>query len=547
MLTVSHLTKSYDFQSIFENISFSLNPGERVGLVGPNGCGKTTLLRILAGIETPDAGTVSRDPDLRLGYLPQGFAPDPGATVGEIIGARAGDAAVLEAELAATAEALARQPDDPGLQVTYDDLLRRIQAAETGRVATILAGLGLAAVDPALPARLLSGGQQTRLSLALVLLDDPQLLLLDEPTNHLDIAMLEWLEDWLNACPCAALIVSHDRTFLDHTVTRILEMDMQQHSLRQYAGNYSDYVEQRQAEIDRQWSAYRDQQEEVRRMKADIARVKQQAAFTERQASSIRIGGGDFKIKGYKSYQQGIAKKVAKKAKSRERKLEHYLEADERVEKPQSSWSLKLAFSQPAHRSRSVIRTEKLSVGYIPGRPLLRDLTLEVHAGQRIAITGPNGAGKTTLLRTIAGEIPPLSGEVRLGASQVLGYLTQDQSDLDLDRTAVETLEAYFPTHTEVRSFLAKFLFTGDEPLKPVGLLSYGQRTRLMLARLVAEGSTCLLLDEPINHLDIPSRAQFEQALSTFEGAVLAVVHDRYFIQRFAQQVWWVENGEIHL
>jgi ATP-binding cassette subfamily F protein 3 len=412
------------------------------------------------------------------------------------------------------------------------------------RVESVLAHLGLPAdsiVDT------LSGGWRRRVLLGRALVAQPDVLLLDEPTNHLDIAMLEWLEDWLNACPCAALIVSHDRTFLDHTVTRILEMDMQQHSLRQYAGNYSDYVEQRQAEIDRQWSAYRDQQEEVRRMKADIARVKQQAAFTERQASSIRIGGGDFKIKGYKSYQQGIAKKVAKKAKSRERKLEHYLEADERVEKPQSSWSLKLAFSQPAHRSRSVIRTEKLSVGYIPGRPLLRDLTLEVHAGQRIAITGPNGAGKTTLLRTIAGEIPPLSGEVRLGASQVLGYLTQDQSDLDLDRTAVETLEAYFPTHTEVRSFLAKFLFTGDEPLKPVGLLSYGQRTRLMLARLVAEGSTCLLLDEPINHLDIPSRAQFEQALSTFEGAVLAVVHDRYFIQRFAQQVWWVENGEIHL
>jgi ATP-binding cassette subfamily F protein 3 len=547
MLTVSHLTKGYDFQSIFENISFSLNPGERVGLVGANGCGKTTLLRILAGLETADAGTVSRAPDLRLGYLPQGFAPDPHATLGEIIGARAGDAAALEAELATAAEALARQPYEPFLQALYDDLLRRIQAAETGRAAAILAGLGLSEIDSALPARLLSGGQQTRLSLALVLLDDPQLLLLDEPTNHLDIAMLEWLEDWLNACPCAALIVSHDRIFLDHTVVRILEMDIQQHSLREYAGNYSDYAAQRQAEIDRQWSAYRDQQEEVRRMKADIARVKQQAAFTERQASSIRIGGGDFKIKGYKSYQQGIAKKVAKKAKSRQRKLEHYLDSDERVEKPQSSWSLKLSFAQPAHRSHSVIHAEKLSVGYLPERPLLRDLALDVHAGQRIAITGPNGAGKTTLLRTLAGQLPPLGGEVRLGASQKLGYLAQDQSGLDPARTAVETLEAYFPTHTEVRSFLAKFLFTGDEPLKPVDLLSYGQRTRLMLARLVAEGSTCLLLDEPINHLDIPSRAQFEQALSTFEGAVLAVVHDRYFIQRFAQQVWWVENGEIRL
>mgnify|MGYP001024958156 FL=1 len=547
MLTVSHLTKSYDFQSIFEDISFSLNPGERAGLVGANGCGKTTLLRILAGLETADAGNVNRATDLRLGYLPQGFEPDPQATLGEIIGARAGDAAALESELSLVAESLAAHHADPALQARYDDLLLRIQAAETGRAAAILAGLGLAGVDPSLPARLLSGGQQTRLSLALVLLSDPQLLLLDEPTNHLDIAMLEWLEDWLNTCPCGALIVSHDRTFLDHTVTRILEMDMQTHSLREYAGNYSAYVEQRQAELDRKWSAYRDQQEEIKRMKADIARVKQQAVYTERQASSIRIGGGDFKIKGYKSYQQGIAKKVAKKAKSRERKLEHYLESDERVEKPQSSWSLKLSFAQPAHHSHLVIHTEKLSVGYLPDRPLLRDLSLDVHAGQRIAITGPNGAGKTTLLRTLAGQLPPLGGDVRLGASQKLGYLAQDQSGLDPSRTAVETLDAYFPTHTEVRSFLAKFLFTGVEPLKPVGLLSYGQRTRLLLARLVAEGSTCLLLDEPINHLDIPSRAQFEQALSTFEGAVLAVVHDRFFIQRFAQQVWWVENGAVRL
>ncbi len=547
MLTVSHLTKSYDFQSIFEDISFSLNPGERAGLVGANGCGKTTLLRILAGLETADAGNVNRATDLRLGYLPQGFEPDPQATLGEIIGARAGDAVALESELSLVAESLAAHHADPALQARYDDLLLRIQAAETGRAAAILAGLGLAGVDPSLPARLLSGGQQTRLSLALVLLSDPQLLLLDEPTNHLDIAMLEWLEDWLNTCPCGALIVSHDRTFLDHTVSRILEMDMQTHSLREYAGNYSDYVEQRQAELDRKWSAYRDQQEEIKRMKADIARVKQQAVYTERQASSIRIGGGDFKIKGYKSYQQGIAKKVAKKAKSRERKLEHYLESDERVEKPASSWSLKLSFAQPAHHSHLVIHTEKLSVGYLPDRPLLRDLSLDVHAGQRIAITGPNGAGKTTLLRTLAGQLPPLGGDVRLGASQKLGYLAQDQSGLDPSRTAVETLDAYFPTHTEVRSFLAKFLFTGDEPLKPVGLLSYGQRTRLLLARLVAEGSTCLLLDEPINHLDIPSRAQFEQALSTFEGAVLAVVHDRFFIQRFAQQVWWVENGAVRL
>lgn len=545
MLTVHHLSKSYELQTLFENVSFSLNPGERIGLVGPNGCGKTTLLRILAGEETASSGTVNRDPRLRIGYLPQGFAPDQAATLGEVIGRAAGEAGALEDELAAAALALTQNPQDAALQAAYDELLRRIQAAESGRTAQVLAGLGLDVIDPEQPVIKLSGGQQTRLSLGLVLLSEPQLLLLDEPTNHLDIAMLEWLEDWLNRYPGAVLIVSHDRTFLDHTVSRILDMDARHHTVREYAGNYSAYVEQRQAEIDQQWSEYKDQQVEIRRMKQDIARAKAQAADTERKASSIRIGGPDYKLKGYKSYQQGIAKKVAKKAKSREKKLERYVESDERVEKPHNDWQMKLEFSQPEHQSRSMLRLEDLSVGYAAGKPLLTDLTLELRAGRRVVLTGPNGSGKTTLLRTISGEIPPLKGEVHLGGSVRLGYLTQDQSGLDMNKTPVETLQDYFTSETGVRRFLSYYLFTGDEPLKPNALLSFGQRTRLMLALLVAQGCNCLLLDEPVNHLDIPSRNQFEQALNQFEGAVLAVVHDRYFIERFAEEVWWVEGQAI--
>jgi ATP-binding cassette subfamily F protein 3 len=379
-----------------------------------------------------------------------------------------------------------------------------------------------------------------------VLLSEPQLLLLDEPTNHLDIAMLEWLEGWLNASPCAALIISHDRTFLDRTVTRILEMDPQRRSVREYAGNYSAYLEQRQMEIEKQWTAFQDQQQAIRRMQQDIARAKAQAAYTERQASSVRIGGAEMKNKGFKSYQQGIAKKVAKKAKAREKKLEHYLVSDERVEKPRRSWQMKLEFRRAPHLGRSVIHLEELSVGYDPATPLLQGLTLDVRAGQRIAMTGPNGSGKTTLLRTIMGQLAPLAGQVRLGPSVRVGYMTQDQSGLEPQRTALETVAHAFPNPTEARSFLAYFLFTGDEPLKPNALLSYGQRTRLMLALLVADGCNCLLLDEPVNHLDIPSRAQFEEALSMFGGTVLAVVHDRYFIERFADEVWWVEEGRIH-
>lgn len=545
MLTVHSLKKSFNHQTLFENVTFSLNSGERVGLIGPNGCGKTTLLRILAGDERADSGHIRRDPELRIGYLPQGLTLDPSTTMGDAIGRVAESADALQSELAAVAAALEHRLDDAVLQARYDDLLRRIRSLDTSRMAAILANLGLEHIDPALPASHLSGGQTTRLSLALVLLSEPQLLLLDEPTNHLDIAMLEWLEGWLNDFPSAAVIVSHDRTFLDHTVGRILEMDLQKHRVREYAGNYSAYLEKRQAEIEKQWAEYKDQQQEIQRMKQDIARVKEQAAYTERQASSVRIGGPEMKNKGAKDYQRSIAKKVAKKAKARERKLEHYLVADERVERPKRSWQMKLEFGGITHLGRRAISLENLSVGYEPASLLLRDLTIEVRAGQHIAITGPNGSGKTTLLRTIVGQLAPLAGEVRLGTSVRLGYMTQDQSSLDPQLTALKTIAPSFGNETEARSFLAYFLFTGDEPLKPNALLSYGQRARLMLALLVANGCNCLLLDEPVNHLDIPSRTQFEQALASFKGAVLAVVHDRYFIERFADEVWWVEAGGI--
>jgi ATP-binding cassette subfamily F protein 3 len=547
MLTVHALKKSYHLQVLFENVSFTLNAGDRLGLVGANGCGKTTLLRIIMGLESADEGHVGHDARLRIGYLPQGFAFNPDDRVSDVIGRAVGSVDGLEADLVETAAALALDVNDASLQSRYDDLLRRLEFAETGRAAEILAGLGLDQVAPDLSVGLLSGGQKTRLSLALVLLGDPQILLLDEPTNHLDITMLEWLEDWIQASPCGVLMVSHDRTFLDHTVTRILEMDPRHTGVKEFAGNYSDYLEQRQAEFEKQLAAYSDQQMEIRRMQQDITRAKAQAAYTERQASSIRIGGPEMKIKGRKSYHQGIAKKVAKKAAAREKKLDRYVESDERVERPRESWQIQINFQDTPHLGRAVMVTEELAVGYRSEAPLLQDLDLSVQAGQRVAITGPNGCGKTTLLRTLAGELAPLAGKVRVGSSVRIGYMSQDQSTLNPKQSVLETVLPEFPNQTEARRFLASFLFHGDEVLKMVAQISYGQRSRLMLALLVAQKNNCLLLDEPINYLDIPSRTQFEQALAQFDGAVLAVVHDRYFIDRFADEVWWVEDGEVQV
>lgn len=534
-LTAHNISKFYNLDPILQGVTFSVNPGERVGLIGPNGSGKTTLLRILAGEIPPDSGHVALAPaGARLGYLSQGFELPCDATVQELIGQAVGDPAALEEELTHLAQALANEPERPDLQLAYDQVLQRLSHANPGRAATILAALGLDEIPAEQPVSTLSGGQQTRLSLALLLLDEPEILLLDEPTNHLDIEMIEWLEGWLQDFPGGVLLVSHDRTFLDSTVTKILDLDPRTHTVREYVGNYSDYLEQYLQEREKQWSAWRDQVYEIRRMKQDIARTKEQANWVERTTTPRQPG-----VRRY-------AKKVAKKAKSREKKLARYLEDPERVEKPGRSWQMKLEFSHEQHVGQQVLALEELAVGY-PGRsPLLSDLNLKIQSGQRVVLTGPNGSGKTTLVRTIAGQLPPLTGRIRLGSSVVLGYMSQSQTGLNLEQTALQIIQQAAPLNeTEARSFLHYFLFTGDDPLRPGRELSFGERARLALARLVAQGCNFLILDEPINHLDIPSRSRFEEALTSFSGTILAVVHDRYFIERFATDLWLVKNGTI--
>ncbi len=535
MLTIHHLSKTHGIQPIFQDISFNISNSERVGLIGPNGSGKTTLMRILAGIDKPDSGTVSSTrSSLRIGYLAQGMDFEPGQTIQSSLSLHPLMEANIEAEVTALAMALVANPEDSFLQQRYDTTIAQFSNLQS--LPSILAPLGLADLPLDTPISHLSGGQKTRLMLARVLLEEPHLLLLDEPTNHLDIEMLEWLEEWLSDFQGAALIVSHDRAFLDNTVTSILELDPKSKSMRAYPGNYTVYLDAKQKEYEKQYGEYQDQVYELRKL--------HNAARHLRRISQFKKGGkGDTNDKFAKGFFGDRTTHTARRALRIEKRIENTLEND-RKEKPIQNWQMKLDFGAPAHQSKDVLVTDKLSVGY--DRPLLANLDLNIRAGQRIALTGPNGTGKTTLIRTIAGTLRPLAGSLKLGASVKPGYMTQEQELLDPTLNGLQSVRnvASF-NETEARNFLHYFLFKGDDALRQTSALSFGERARLQLGLLVAQGCTFLLLDEPINHLDIPSRARFEEALANFKGTILAVVHDRYFIDRFASDVWNVKDGQV--
>ena len=537
MLQVINIAKYYGSETVLKDVSFVVNPGERVGLVGSNGSGKSTLLRIVAGIEAADSGRVAIGSGVATAWMPQGFEADPAQTLGQAVRGGLIEHANSHDHLARVEARMARASGQE-LDALIEEYGRASDefAALGGyeveyRTAAVLEGLGLGDVPEDTPLSSLSGGERTRAGLAGVIAANPGVLLLDEPTNHLDIEALEWLESFLSGYPGAALIASHDRAFLDGAVTGILELSNEAHGIAAYPGGYSQYRLMKERDLEKQTAAWKDQEAETRRIQGDITRTKQTALRTERSTTH--------------DFYRRRAKKVARKAKVRERRLERLLTSSDRVERPSAAWKMKLDFGAPARGGTLALRLDGVGHGY-SGRRLFQDVDLVLEHGERVALLGPNGSGKSTLLGIVAGLAAPDLGAVRVGANVRIGYMPQDQAGMDWSMTPLEMVRLSAEmTETEARTLLHLYLFEGDESLLAADKLSYGQRSRLLLAKLVLEGANFLVLDEPVNHLDIPSRERFEQALDAYPGSVLMAVHDRDLIDRFATAIWSIEDGAI--
>ena len=520
LITAIELAKSFGAQDVFSAVNLSIPRDGRIGLVGANGVGKTTLLRILAGLEEPTQGKVERAKGLRLGYLPQEVPlPDPHLSVWAFCRQAFASLLAMEEELARLATAMSDPAQGKAALVAYS----RLQTAyeQQGgytyeqRLRQTLSGLGFDAREWQRPLGQLSGGQRTRAYLARLLLESPDLLLLDEPTNHLDIQALEWLEKTLREWPGAVVVVSHDRYFLDHVVTTLWELTPE--GLEIYRGNYSAYWQQRQERYQRRLEEYQ----------AQLERIEKEEAYIRRN----------------------LAGQNARQAIGRRKRLERLLEQVHRPPPPQPR-RIHLNFGEVTRSGDLVLRTQGLAVGYRDeGRPLFRVPDLLLKRGECAAILGPNGAGKTTFLKTLLGEVPPYAGEVILGAGLKIGYFAQAHEGLDPQKspldTILETRSTWLPA--QARDYLARFLFSGDDVFKPIATLSGGERGRLALACLALQGANFLLLDEPTNHLDIFAQEVLQAVLAEYSGTILLVSHDRYLIDALATQVWEVRPEEATL
>jgi ATP-binding cassette subfamily F protein 3 len=516
VLSVQRIKKHYGPEPVLAGVTFDVHPGDRIGLVGPNGAGKTTLLRILAGKEDADGGSFELHPSVRVGYLEQQPLVDPGRTLWQEARSALDDLVRLQHEAVEAAHALAQtaDPDEHRrLAARFDHLQHELHRQDAynldHKIERVLEGLGFPKSTYQQPVESLSGGEQNRLMLLKLLLADLDLMLLDEPSNHLDIEATAWLEDWLASHRAAMIVVSHDRYFLDRVTSRTLELF--RGTVDGYSGNFSAYWQQKAQRLLVQRRTYEKQREEIAKAEEFIRRHH---------------------------YGQKHAQ-----AEDRRKKLARI----ERVDPPREIAVPPIAFFAADRSGDVVLRTEHLAKAY--DRPLFEDLSLDVLRGQRWGILGPNGCGKTTLLRCLLGLEPPDAGTAIRGHGVRIGYFDQQLASLDDDLPVVDAIR---PDHKEFdepkrRGLLARFGLTGDTALKPVGRLSGGERCRAALARLAAADANVLVLDEPTNHLDLWAMDALEHALQAFEGTVLFVSHDRYFVNRVADHTLVVEPGRFRV
>ncbi|MEK4799881.1 MULTISPECIES: ABC-F family ATP-binding cassette domain-containing protein [Thermoactinomyces] len=513
LLQAKNIEKTFGGNIIFQNVDLKINEGEHIGLIGPNGAGKSTLLRILIRELLPDEGEIHLSKKARVGYLAQNSGLQSEKTVWdelllpfqELIGMEK-QLRLLETEMGK--EEVYTRPD------IYEKTLEKYSSLQSAfeekggyayeaKIRRALTGLGMGGIDwKATPVQSLSGGQKTRVALAKLLLEEPDLLILDEPTNYLDMDAMSWLEQMLANYPGALLLVSHDRYFLDRLVTIIYELE--HHQITRYVGNYSSYVKQKEARWEQQQKLYEKQQAEIKRMEEFIERNIARASTTKR-------------------------------AQSRRKALEKM----ERIEPPSPRPRKAAIRFEPAVRSgKEILEVKNLTIGY--EKPLIQNLDFRIERGEHIALIGPNGLGKSTLLKTIAGKLPPLSGTWKWGTQVEMDYYDQEQQELNPDLSVIDELWNDHPRldQTTIRSALGQFLFYGDHVFKKVSSLSGGEKARLSLCKRMLNQANFLLMDEPTNHLDMPSKERLEQALEEFPGTLLFISHDRYFIRRLATRIW---------
>lgn len=511
-LVVDKIAKSFGVHDIFKDVSFMVEKGEHIGLVGVNGSGKTTLLHCLLEPSYIDSGSIRFEPGISVGYVQQGFTDIKG-TIWEFMLQSCPEILRLREELQRLEAEVSTAADDvlETIMEEYTRVTKRYEYLDgyhyENRIKRVLIGLGYTEEWWKQDAATLSGGQKTRLMLAAALVRNPDFLILDEPTNHLDIVMTQWLEAYLREFKGGLLVVSHDRAFLDNVAVRILEMEGGK--LKSFKGNYSRYLEQKAIQTATLEAAYAAQQDYIARTEAYIRRFK-----------------------------AGIKSKMARGRQSQLNRLE-------RMDAPVKNEEFELRLPPATECADRVLIMEDLSIGY-GEKVLAQGINITLRRGEKAALLGANGTGKTTLLKTILGEIQPLKGKAKIGNRVQIGYFSQSYERLDPKQTLLENfVMEYGFTEERTRSMLGGMLFHGDDVFKEIGTLSGGQKARLVLLKLVLDGANCLVLDEPTNHLDIMAREAVEAALTAFDGTVLVVSHDRYFINEVADRIWEIEDGQL--